>query len=317
VNQPFRPRRLVCPYCGNDGSVPDDRGRYPAFLWMENDLMIWEVVGVHGRAHDRGIVILENDGEHEDHPNPDPRIYCQACGKEFPPPEGCRHGVEWETDDDRWGDNSQFLTGPWWRCAEGCPGWLHVDDPYEIEKCDDCARFMYDEDAILAHRVECGCGHNEAWCRKCDHEMRADDKDPLKLVCTNPLCDAVFNLHVHAAYYKGLGLEGRRVRFAEHVDRYPHFAVEPGATGVVTAADRNYIEVLLEDHYVGAEEWQNRCHFYINDDGYAEEFLDAIKEWSDASTEDTEGEPGRGEAGTRAQEEEADRPPAPHCSARH
>lgn len=45
-------------------------------------------------------------------------------------------------------------------CAPGCNGWLHMDDPYEIEACDECARFSGDdreEQARAAHKKECGC----------------------------------------------------------------------------------------------------------------------------------------------------------------
>lgn len=40
-------------------------------------------------------------------------------------------------------------------CSDGCPGWLHFNEPYEIEKCDECGRFKSDEEAVIAHRVEC------------------------------------------------------------------------------------------------------------------------------------------------------------------
>lgn len=54
----------------------------------------------------------------------------------------------------------------WRQCDSGCPGWLHMDSPREVQACDDCARFAAlelpaEEAAILAHREECGCGYPE------------------------------------------------------------------------------------------------------------------------------------------------------------
>lgn len=46
-------------------------------------------------------------------------------------------------------------------CSDGCRGWLHVEDPYQIEACDDCGRFkgdFGDDAARVAHEDECDCG---------------------------------------------------------------------------------------------------------------------------------------------------------------
>ena len=46
----------------------------------------------------------------------------------------------------------------WRRCSDPtCPGWIHCNDPREIERCDRCTRFDSDEDAQKAHAAECGC----------------------------------------------------------------------------------------------------------------------------------------------------------------
>jgi len=49
------------------------------------------------------------------------------------------------------------LASPWWvPCARKCKGWLHMDRG--IERCDDCARFQDDNQALAAHGRECkGC----------------------------------------------------------------------------------------------------------------------------------------------------------------
>jgi hypothetical protein len=38
-----------------------------------------------------------------------------------------------------------------------CPGWLHMNDPHEIQRCDECRRFSNDDDARIAHDDECDC----------------------------------------------------------------------------------------------------------------------------------------------------------------
>lgn len=42
-------------------------------------------------------------------------------------------------------------------CFPGCPGWAHWHEPHEIEKCDECGWYDDDDQAVFAHRVECGC----------------------------------------------------------------------------------------------------------------------------------------------------------------
>lgn len=48
----------------------------------------------------------------------------------------------------------------WIPCDKDCKGFLHMDDPYEIEACDECFRFKgedRDEQARAAHKKECPC----------------------------------------------------------------------------------------------------------------------------------------------------------------
>lgn len=57
----------------------------------------------------------------------------------------------------------------WEPCSDGCLGWVHMNEPYEVEACDECGRFKAlpvvrkppDEQAAEAHREECGCGWPE------------------------------------------------------------------------------------------------------------------------------------------------------------
>jgi hypothetical protein len=45
----------------------------------------------------------------------------------------------------------------WEQCSGDCHGWIHSDSPFEVERCDACDRFKTDDQAIEAHRKECGC----------------------------------------------------------------------------------------------------------------------------------------------------------------
>lgn len=65
----------------------------------------------------------------------------------------------------------------WAQCNHGCPGWLHMEDPHEVQACDECNRFDREEPAAElthdgapipgvvtddaaareAHSLECGC----------------------------------------------------------------------------------------------------------------------------------------------------------------
>lgn len=46
----------------------------------------------------------------------------------------------------------------WEPCSWGCRGWLHSSDPFEVQKCDACARFKSDDEAREVHKKECeGC----------------------------------------------------------------------------------------------------------------------------------------------------------------
>lgn len=71
----------------------------------------------------------------------------------------CRHGKSGKSED-CFGCTHDFDP-----CAEGCKGWLHMDEPYEIQACDECCRFMGSDIALkftevqarIAHKAECGC----------------------------------------------------------------------------------------------------------------------------------------------------------------
>jgi len=94
--------------------------------------------------------------------------------------------------------NGTLVTINWGQCSPECAGWLHMNEPYEIEQCDECRRFELTPDgheaARKAHREECGCGWPEfdiqdaamAWVTDLieDHVITKDDiKELSDLLC--------------------------------------------------------------------------------------------------------------------------------------
>jgi hypothetical protein len=63
---------------------------------------------------------------------------------------------------------------------------------------------------------------------------------------------------------------GARARLSRIVDRYPHFCIDPGATGTITESDEQLICLRMDCHVEGAEEWDNEV-CWTPEDG---EFLD-------------------------------------------
>ena len=83
------------------------------------------------------------------------------------------------------------------RCSPKCPGWLHMDDPCEVQACDACGRFDREDPAAFieadgtprpgivtddgiareAHARECGCSWGE------EEEEEEEEEE-----CGNPEC---------------------------------------------------------------------------------------------------------------------------------
>ena len=58
---------------------------------------------------------------------------------------------------------------------------------------------------------------------------------------------------------------GMRVYFTQEVECYPHSIVRVGETGTITHIDLeekrwHNVEVLLDTHHEGFEEWDNKLH---------------------------------------------------------
>lgn len=55
---------------------------------------------------------------------------------------------------------------------------------------------------------------------------------------------------------------GKRVIVKQEIDRYPHFLVPVGLRGTIVQWEPLTIGVKLDNHIVGAEEWDNVVYWY-------------------------------------------------------
>ena len=59
---------------------------------------------------------------------------------------------------------------------------------------------------------------------------------------------------------------GYRFRLFRKVDRFPDFLAPIGLTGIVTTADDNGVWSRMDQHIVGAEQWDNQLHWQTPED---------------------------------------------------
>lgn len=78
------------------------------------------------------------------------------------------------------------------RCADDCPGFLHMNEPFEIERCDECGRFDTDDEARHVHRIECGCDHPDEARRSPCCRVPLDEDSTECWECGDPLTPAIF-----------------------------------------------------------------------------------------------------------------------------
>ncbi|MEX1142869.1 MAG: hypothetical protein WD399_07590 [Thermoleophilaceae bacterium] len=64
---------------------------------------------------------------------------------------------------------------------------------------------------------------------------------------------------------------GARARLRRIVDRYPHFCIDPGATGTITESSNDLICLHMDRHVDGAEDWDNEV-CWTPEDGALMEF---------------------------------------------
>ena len=67
--------------------------------------------------------------------------------------------------------------------------------------------------------------------------------------------------------------EGQRVEFGALLERYPHFTIPAGATGVVDYVDSSLLSVRMDELVPGLEAWENHVDFQPEDFAHAVEIL--------------------------------------------
>lgn len=69
--------------------------------------------------------------------------------------------------------------------------------------------------------------------------------------------------------------QGARVRFTSDVDRYPHFIVPVGSTGIVMPMypGDGVILIKMDQTIEGMEEWDNEFQVSLDEDDDPSEFL--------------------------------------------
>lgn len=72
------------------------------------------------------------------------------------------------------------------------------------------------------------------------------------------------------ARYRSTYGEGARVRLRRDVERYPHFSVPAGSTGIVTNSVEDAVAVKMDSHVPGCEEWDNEIVWTVEDVLYSD-----------------------------------------------
>lgn len=69
-------------------------------------------------------------------------------------------------------------------------GWLHFNEPFEIERCDTCAPEGFtDQDAVRKHRVDCGCEWPEVDYQHLIHRALIYDQGEFKDRTLHAMCE--------------------------------------------------------------------------------------------------------------------------------
>ena len=132
----FKPRRLVCPHCGYDGTTQPGKQNYdsPPFYWCEDVTMVWSVVAVAGTAIERGTIQMSCDS---DMPGDsfNPRLFCGRCDAEFPVPNGAVADFIFDEEDADWSESPPAIR---------CPTCQHTAKPCSDGKtCYHCSHCGY------------------------------------------------------------------------------------------------------------------------------------------------------------------------------
>lgn len=69
-----------------------------------------------------------------------------------------------------------------------------------------------------------------------------------------------------------------RVTVLKDIDLQPHCIVRAGARGTLTHVAEDFVELLLDDHYDGLTEWDNKAWLVPDNDDVAS-YLKRIRTW--------------------------------------
>jgi hypothetical protein len=117
-----------------------------------------------------------------------------------------------------------------------------------------------DADAALELRAGQSLGENEPQQRPHDSDS---ENGPNAGDAEQDYLDHVKALEERASARPAVGA---RVLFVDQLDRYPHFTVPAGATGIVTQSDLDIYTVKVDQTIPGAEEWNNEVIWQVSDD---------------------------------------------------
>lgn len=90
---------------------------------------------------------------------------------------------------------------------------------------------------------------------------------------------------------KELPKVGDRYVLSREVDRYPHALIAAGSAGIIVSADKEAIDLKLDEHHEGLEEWDNALVWYS--DGFGMTVKQMIASFhADAAPEEPAPAPG-------------------------
>lgn len=105
---------------------------------------------------------------------------------------------------------------------------------------------MRDDERMIAAMTQVeNLNYNEPW--------QGDPDDAKRFI------SAVLGIVVAQIHFS----DGDRVELVDYFDRFPHFLVAPGATGVVSSVENNLLCVKMDETIAGCEEWDNEIVFVL------------------------------------------------------
>lgn len=70
---------------------------------------------------------------------------------------------------------------------------------------------------------------------------------------------------------------GEKVQLKNDIERYPHFYLNKGMTGIVVRITKELIAIKMNKKIVGMEEWNNELQFYSQDGNLTKQFKENLE----------------------------------------